>query len=257
MMKLQRAKTNSCLLGLALLATACGDDVDEPTDEDYQDIASSVAPLIRAELGNDGSAQLSAQLAVGHAPGWLSVDAEGSLQGRAASLTWDLSGSCSDVNGVATDTCDASTDAANVSSNFSGELAFPNYSAMVTADADWSIEGLQQDTIRSTGRTSIDASTQFTGILFPHSRSFSLDVDASYDLTAPRANPEQLAGTLQASIDARRTVTGTNNDRDAHFIVDAQVTLDGAGNALIELDGHAQFELVMDSGNLVRIEASL
>lgn len=243
-------KTPLMLCGLLALATGCGTDVDTPTEEDYQEIAQSVAPLVRAELSSDGGAQLSAQVAVGQGPAWLSVQANGEVGGTLGQVNWSLDASCQDVNDQPLDLCDSTTNSARVASSFDGMLTLPNYAASVSAEVDVSVSGLQTDTLVATGETSIDASTQFTGIFRPVSSSFALDFDASYELTIPVQDPGAIQGTLRGSIDAQRRVTGTNNDRDAHFIVDAVITIDGSGSAIITLDGQASFSLNLASGEL-------
>lgn len=244
------------LCTLALMGTACGDDVDQPTDQDYEDIAQSVAPLLQAEVTGEGGAMVSAQLATGNAPFWLSVEANGSAEGRAGSLQWSLNATCSDASNAPLDVCDETTDTATVASSFAGALMLPHYNASVSASQDWSVSGLQGGVLVAEGQTRVDASTTFTGIFRPVTRSFDLDLDADYSLAIPWDAPEQVTGSMSATVDAHRNVMGSNNDSDAHFIVDARATLDGSGAAIITLDGNVSFELNLASGALVRVDAS-
>lgn len=257
MTKLRQKTTSMFVVGLAVLAGACGNEADTPTDEDYEDIAQSVAPLIRKDLAADGGVMLSAQLAVGAQPIWLAINASGEASGNAGSLKWSLAASCTDQNNVASNVCSESASSARVTSNVDGMLMLPNFSAELTADLDWSISGLQTDTLSAQGQTSVHAATSSSGVFRPVMRSFELDFDARYDLKIPRANPELASGSLTAKIDAHRRVVGTNQDREGHFVVDAAVTLDGSGNAIIKLDGNASFKLDLSSGALVHVDASV
>jgi hypothetical protein len=116
---------------------------------------------------------------------------------------------------------------------------------------------LQSDTIVAMGRTNVHAETHFTGLFRPVTRSFELDFAANYAVSMPHNAPELASGALEASIDAHRLVSGTNHDGEAHFRVDADVTLDGKGNAIVILDGSATFQLDLRSGQLVRVEGSV
>lgn len=257
MMKSRKQITSACLLGLTALVVACADEADKPTEADYEDLAESVAPLIRQELAADGGAVLSAQVAVSNAPQWLAVDGSGSAQGQAGSLSWSLSASCTDENNAPSDVCSETSASAQVASSLEGMLTLPNFSADLTAKLDWSISGLQTDTLVAEGHTSIQAATSSSGVFRPVMRSFDLDVDAQYDLLIPRNDPWLASGTVEASIDAHRRVVGTNRDSEAHFVVDAVVTFDGSGKAILTLDGAATFRLDLSSGALVHADARL
>ncbi len=257
-MKTFRHQTTSAfLLGLAALATACADEPDKPTETDYEDLAQSVAPLIRHELAVDGGATLSAEVAVGDAPFWLSINASGDANGNAGSVKWSLSASCTDGNNVSSGVCTETSTSTQVVSSLDGMLTLPNFSAELSAKLDWSISGLQTETRTAKGQTTIHAVTNSSGILRPVMSSFELDFDAHYDLLVPRDNPGLSSGSVEASIDAHRRVVGANRDSETHFVVDVAVTLDGSGNAILTLDADATFRLDLSSGTLVRIDATV
>ncbi len=120
------------------LAAGCANDT-EPTAEDYDEIAQGVAPLITRDVR--GSLELSAAVATGDTPLFLSASAGGTFEGLDGALSVELSLMCSTAEDEALDVCDETTDRAAVEGSFDGMLALGGWSGAIDANASWAIDG--------------------------------------------------------------------------------------------------------------------
>lgn len=247
------ARIGALSLPLLLAVPGCSDDVDQPTDADYDDIAQGVAPLVTHDLAADGTLAVSIDLAAGDAPSFLQAEANGTLSGAFGGLSWDVSITCRDALGDELPLCGETTDSASLSLSLTGSLETERLTASVDIGHDCAIEGLQGDAIEATGETHVAANTRFTGLFHPIERSFELDYDASYDVTVPRDDPAAAQGAVAASVDARRNGSGPNGSFDRHFAVAVDVELPGDGTAILSLDGVARYRLDLETGALIKL----
>ncbi len=240
---------------VATLGLGCAESVDEPTQEDYDDMAQSVAPLITQDLRADGTLAVSMELAGGDRPWWLAGSTEGDVSGDFGGLRWDVSLGCRDAQGAVQGVCGVSTDEASFNAEIAGDLNIPTYMASLSIAHRWELTGLQSETIHATGATAIAGSSEYMAALRPVSRSLRFDYDANWDVQVPKADPTLARGTIGATLDARHVARGPDADSDLHFLIEVSVTLDGSGSAEVVLDGDVSYELDLRTGNLTRTGA--
>lgn len=243
-------------LGLALLATgalACSEDIDEPTQEDYDEVAQAIGPLVAQDVGAQGTIATLNASARGTSVAEFQSLAPSSRSNVGGNLEWSLDVACTDAAGIALDVCDDRTDGAVADASFDGALDLPNYQASLSASGRWTLAGLQSDEVTATGDASLVASSVFTPWWRDEVRTLDLDVDKSYELTFPVADPGAVRGTLSKSVDIRSTRTNENVDIDKRFVIDVLVELPGDRTALVTLDGTARYEVDLETGAVTRL----
>ena len=243
-----RTRTFFLLNSLLIVLAGCGSD--EPTSEDYDDIASGLAPVVATNV--QANVELAVELATGATPLSVSVEADGSYGGSYGGLDVQVALSCTDAGGESLAICDESTDAASVEGSFSGDLEIGGWSGNLGATAEWQIAGLTSDTVRATGSAAVHAESDFQSLLTSIERSYMLDVDAEYDLTLDRATLVPTSGSASASVQASRFASSSRSTSEAEFSVDAELTFEG-NTAVLVLDGSATYRLDLDAGTASRM----
>jgi hypothetical protein len=241
-------------LVMALIAVGCDDGHDQPTNEDYDDLAAAFAPLVANDLSSRGSMSVAAAMARGAAPAWLSFDASGRARGGLGELSWSVDIQCEDAGGLALAVCDATTDTARAEAAVAGSLNIPFVSASLDASGSWLLEGIQSQRVRAKGAADIDASTQLTSPFRPAQRALQLTASCDYDVVFSLDEPELARGGGSARVEAHHTWTAPEGNSDANFLVDVEVSLDGSGGASLVIDGDAHYELNLQNGTVVRID---
>lgn len=222
------------------------------TDEDYDDVATAVGALVgNGSAGETTSMEDSIEIATGAIESNLSNMGSGAWQGQRAGLTYDYEVICKDADGASQTECDETTDSANLVLSWSGNLDLPHYDASIDRTGDWTLSGLQTDTAVFNGHGSFDVATEFTGWFRPITRTFELDYDAQYDgVTFDRLSRRFTGGMIHYDVSAQRTVTGTNNEREATIDVNVDVELLGDGSAHISVDGVRNYDLDLSTGQV-------
>lgn len=238
----------------AVAATGCGSEYDQPTDEDYDDVAAAVAPLIANDLGARGSVTTATDMALGSNPAWLSFDGSGAAYGAIGDLSWSFEIRCEDSGGREQTFCDDKTAFAAVDAAVAGTLDVPFVFASLSASGSWRLDGLQSDEVRATGDVEFDAETRVTSPFRRAERTLDVALSANYDVIVPVENPKAVRGDGAAQVEASHTWTGPEGDSDSNFLIDLEVSLDGAGGGSLVLDGSARYELNLDNGTVVRID---
>jgi len=243
---------------LASLFAACSSSDDKPTAEDYDDTAQAIGSTVATSGsgGDVGSMSDSVALSLGVMPFGLSLDLDGHVSGNRLGLDYTYTASCKDAAGAALATCDATTDQAQIDVAWSGSLDTSNVDADVTRDGSWKLTGLQGDTATLSGDSSFSLDTQLTSIFRPGATSsFSFDATASYDVQVSTDDRKMVGGTATFDVSAHRKVTGTANDVDKSFDIDAEVTFSAASTAELVLDGSQHYTIDLNTGVVVRVSA--
>jgi hypothetical protein len=242
------------LFASALVTTVGCKKSDEPTDEDYDDVASAVGALVSNDSGGEtGSMEDSIDIASGELPDGVSQMGSGSFQGLRAGLTYEYSVTCKDAGGAVQEACDAQTDSANLVVDWSGELNLPRYQASVARSGDWTLSGLQTDTAHFSGHGSFDIDTEFTSFFGNRTRTFNLDYDADYqDVTFDRIGREFIGGEIHYDVIAQRTRTRGDTDVEVELVISVDVAFHDDGHATITLDGSRKYDLDVGSGQLAK-----
>ncbi len=237
-----------------MLPVGCSQTQD-PTDDDYDDVATAVGALIapsNAEGGEIGSMDDAASLALGES-GDLSTTGRGGFEGTVAGLTYSYSVTCTDAGGAARQPCDKSTDWAMVQVDWSGALNLSNYQASVVRTGEWTVSGLQGDTAKFSGTAAFSVKTAFQAMFRDVERTFTLDYGAKYNGVAWRRSDKRLlAGEIEYTVHAQRTSGGDSSDAEVELDVIVNVAFDGSGTADVTLDGDRTYRLDVGSGQLTK-----
>lgn len=244
-----------------LFAAACSTSTttstnDDLTAEDYDDTAQAISSAAAGD-GNGGDLAAmsdSASIALGVLPLGFSLNGDGEINGNRLGVSFSYSIRCEDANGDALSPCDDRTDSADVDVAWSGVLDTSHFDASVDRDGAWSIRGLQSDVVTFDGESTFSYDATLVSIFRPNSQaSFSFDASASYDAVAiDGATHDAIDGVATFSIDARKVVTGTANDVDKAFSVDATIELHADRTATLTLDGDHVYTLNTATGVVVR-----
>lgn len=214
-------------------AGACTDE--RPTDEEYDDIAYGVAPLLSVSLAEGGTLQTSLGFVDGDEPGWMTRDTTGTFIGAVGGLRWELAVACFDGFGRHLPDCGDDTDRASARFGVGGEVDALGYQAEFELTGSWVFHGLATDVVSVEGRA------RFSGSMSFGARSTALYVEGAVELTVPRHDPLAARGTLDGRIDAD-TVDGGD------YRVALHVELDGNGGATLELDGDLAYDVDLRTG---------
>lgn len=257
-MKKNQLRTTIAYIALSSLivaGTACV--TDEPTEQDYDDVARGISVAISDGQGggDTGSIAHALELAAAITPDGFDATAEGSYEGEHAGLNYSYAITCRDAEGGPAVACDPSTtDLARLVIDWDGTLALPQYTAAANRTGDWTLSGIQSGTAAFNGEGSFSFDSEFVSLDGNRMRTWQLDYAASYDdVLVDVATAQPLGGNAQFSVAARRTASNQFRDVEAEFDIDVDVTFNGDGTATLVLDGSRSYELVLASGVVVKI----
>lgn len=233
---------------------ACGDEATAPvSDEEYDDVAQSVAGLAFEEGGALESARDASELAIGN--GWLRSDQSGGFTGERGELTYQYDIECLSALGTVVDPCDVRTRTATVGVRIEGELETTRRSATLLWLGSWDVALQGADSVLIDGASSTDLATTFEAFRRPDVRSYVLASDAEYiGLELDLSTQRFVAGRIELSIQADRTRTGRFNEVEASIEVDAVIELSPNGPAIIELDGSRSYEVDPITAEITTVE---
>ncbi|QQR91545.1 MAG: hypothetical protein IPJ88_07440 [Myxococcales bacterium] len=233
-------------LSMGLFYASCKTS-EEPTSDDYDDIAAGVAAIVAGDQGSDTeSMQDAVLLSDGETPEGLSTaNLQGSSAGTRGSLNYSYEVHCTDFQGNLLDICDAEiTDFAEISVNWDGNINTERYDATVSRDGNWTLSNLQGDTVLFNGEGSFYLESSFTGLFLQTTRTFIFDYLATYEnVSYERSSGLFVDGTATFDIRAERTRSNAFSDVEAEFNVMAVITFQSDGNASIVLDGKRSYQL--------------
>lgn len=232
---------------LAALCVACG---SQPTDEEYDDVATGVAALVQENPGSETEAIRDAvDAATGEVPAGLSREGMGTLTGQRGAVSYDFALTCQDVDGATLTPCDERTDAARLVVDVEGTLDTARYAAAFTRTGDWQLTGLTGATATLEGSGTFDLQSEFQALYREEMRTFVLDYDARYEGVRIRtADGAPVGGTITYDVHATRTRTRAFRDVEREIDVSAVVTFDESGTATLTLDGARRYEIQGNGG---------
>jgi hypothetical protein len=230
---------------LALAATGCQKS-DEPTQQDYNDVAASVGTLVAG--GELTSIQDSVGTTQGETPTGLTGNGSGQFEGTRGGLRYSYEVTCTGADGVTMAVCDATTDSASLIVDWSGNYDGDYWQFEISRTGEWSVTGLQSDVAVFTGEGTFDVSSASQSLDGQRQRSFELAYAGSYDIQWDMVAERVIEGTITYDVHAERHVDGAAADRDAVFDISAEVTFDGSSIARLVLDGSHSYEINIDTG---------
>ncbi|MCG8416976.1 MAG: hypothetical protein MJE77_03405 [Proteobacteria bacterium] len=243
--------------GLSALA-GCPGDNDALTQDDYDDVAVAVGSLVANPSGGEsGSIDDSINLVKGTASASKAVEGESAHETyRRAGLTYEYVVDCVDAAGNVQSACDrATTGAASIAVNWTGNLDLPAYQALVTRTGEWTLAGLQSATAELSGAGSFDVECHFQALYRPVMKDLVLSYNAQYQAVAiDMATGRITGGTIRYQIDGQRSVRRGESDRDSEFSTVAEVTFDGSGSARLILDSSRSYTIDLATGQVDEAE---
>lgn len=233
---------------LALAVTGCGEKSDEPTQQDYNDVASSVGALVAGGGGELTSVKDSVGTATGEIPFGFTSNGGGQIEGERGGLRFLYEVECTDADGVTMDACDSTTDSASLLVEWSGNYVGDFWQFEIARTGEWSVTGLQGDVAVFSGDGTFDVSSASQSLDGQDSRSFQLSFAGSYDISWDLAAQRVIEGSIAYDVHAERHADGAEGEVDAVFDIEAEITFDGTGTATLVLDGHHSYNLDLATG---------
>lgn len=225
---------------------------DQPTEEDYDDVASAVSLLVTNDSGGEvGSMEDGVDLALGEESDLTSMGS-GSYQGTFGSFMYEYNITCSDTAGTV-GPCGPGTNSANLIVDWNGELDLARFFGAVDRTGNWTLSDIQSNMVKFNGDGTFDVQTEFTSWIGNRKRTFNLDYDANYNnVTYDRSQDLLVDGTMTYNVHAERTRERNGKDVDAEFEMTVVVTFDGSGNAIITIDKDRSWTLNLGNGAVTR-----
>src|SRR5262252_9540675 len=129
------SKRSHLLLGSGLLLlSACG---QQPTEEDYDDVATSVGALVAETSGGEAEAASDAVVvASGDMPAGFSRTGSGLITGRRGTLDYSFEATCKDAAGAVLEDCGELTDEAHLVLHWEGDVDTARWDATLIRDGD-------------------------------------------------------------------------------------------------------------------------
>ncbi|MEZ4365230.1 MAG: hypothetical protein R2939_02945 [Kofleriaceae bacterium] len=245
-------------LPLSLLMAGAGcDDGDEPTTEDYDDVAQALGSSAADGDGGGeaGSLRAAVELSTGDMPLGFTLAADGSIVGDHLGVTYSFELTCEDADGDTLALCGSDTAAADVELAWSGQLDLPNVDASVERTGSWRLTDLDGAIAHVDGESSFNYDLELRSTFRPVTRTYMLDYAASYDAVAVADDGTLVGGSISYAVDAERTVDGTNRDVEASFSIDATLTFDGDGTGTLVLDGSHTYQVDLQTGATLAVDA--
>jgi hypothetical protein len=236
-------------------AVGCSSAKSTPTSNDYDDVAQATAALsVQAGGGGEiGSMYASANLAVGITPGNVTVDASGSFNELQAGVDYTFTISCTDVSGAVLSHCGPTTNDAQASVSWSGDLSLPGFTATVNRQGNWTLSGVQLGAATFNGSGSFTFATQFQSLWRNEQASANLSYASSYNgVTYSTVAQHATGGSIHYTVDASDATSGTNGQSSGSFTIDALLAFNPDGSATLTLDGAHTYS-ISASGVVIKI----
>lgn len=236
--------TSFAVFGVA----ACG---DQPTAEDYDDIATSVGAVLADDSGSEVEAAADAvDAAQGALPSGMTRQAGGHLVGRRGDLEYDYAITCEDAAGQTRAQCEAGvTDRARIEIAWVGQVQTARRTATLERAGDWALTGLTSEVATLDGTGRFDVSSEFAALRRPVTRTFTFDYDATYTGVRIRMQDRlPIGGAALYRIHAERTASRRFSDVERVFDVTADVQFGADGHATVVLDGLRTYDVDLATG---------
>jgi hypothetical protein len=233
----------------------CSSGSSTPTSSQYDDVAQSTAAiLIQTGGGGEmGSMSESASIAIGATPSGVTVDASGSLDCVHAGVTYTFQVSCTDVHGAALAHCGPTTNDAQASVAWSGNLSLTGFNAAVNRSGNWTLTGVQTSTATFNGTGTFNFNAQFQSAFRNEMVSANLSYSGTYNaITYDTALHHATGGSAHYTIDGSHAASSTGGTSNGSFAVDALVTFAADGSAKLTLDATHQY-LLSAGGTVIKI----
>lgn len=256
--------TLGAMLGVGAITAGCSDDSNntKPTAEEYDDTAQAIGSTTATSNGGSTSggdmASMSdtVQLALGVTPPGITLAGDGHFETSKLGLAYSYSLTCTTAGNAAP--CGPTSDTASADVKWSGNLNTDAVQASVTRDGSWNVSGLQTSQVTFNGDSSFTFDATLKSIFRPGvTTTYNFDTSAHYDtVVIDKGSRAAVSGSATFDVNAKHMVTGSNNNVDASFSVNAELTFNGNGTANLTLDGSQHYTVNLDTGAVVRVTAA-
>jgi hypothetical protein len=253
-------KTNRSLLTLTFAAglLACGDEANSTgsmVDEDYDDVAQSVAGLALEEGGDEEAALDAAELALGRAGARFRSDAEGEKTCDRGELRYRYRIECRNARGQVIEPCDFRTRTASVAVRIEGELDTPRRQGELLRQGRWSLAYDGADIVEIDGGVMSDVDTSFEALRRQERRRYMMQAQARFrDVEVDVAQQRIVGGRIEYRLEAERTRTTRSRDVEASYEVEAVVEFGPNGVTRVTVDRDREYEVDRTTGRVRRAE---
>jgi hypothetical protein len=244
-------------LAAALGGVGCSssDSKGTPTSSDYDDVAQSTAAIVATPGGGGeiGSMSDSATLALGTTPADVTLSASGSYSGVHSGVTYSFTLTCTDAAGLTLPHCGPTTNDAQASVSWSGDLSVPDYTATVNRSGSWTLSGVQTGTATFSGSGNLTFASQFASAFRDEQASTNLSYSATYDaLTYNETTHLVTGGSVSYTINGAASASSTSGAAGGSFTIDAVLTFASNGTATLTLDGSHTYA-ISASGTVTKV----
>jgi len=246
----------SCVaLAAAVGGVACSSNSSTPTSNDYDDVAQSTAALVAPSGGGGemGSMAEASSIAIGVTPVGVTANASGSFNGVNAGVTYDFTLSCTSASGAALPACGPTTNDAQASVTWSGNLTLPDYTASVSRNGSWTLSGLQSGTATFNGTGSLTFAATFESSFRNEQANANLSYAASYNaVTYDETAHFATGGSIQYTVNGSESASNTGGSSSGSFTMNAMLTFAASGTATLTLDGSHTYTIT-SAGTVTKI----
>jgi hypothetical protein len=223
---------------------------DEPSQQDYDDVATAMSSALVSEDEGDIVAMGEVVLLVeGSMPSDMEEDGDVYVGGT-ATFEYRYAVQCNDASGVAQSACDDATNDARVDIDWTGTLSSSRYDTQIERSGTWSLSNVQSDLVSFTGESSFELDSSFTALYRDVRRNYELSYSASYDAITYDRTTDRFSGSIVYDVQAERMDDRGNRSVEASFDMEANLTFNGDGTATLVLDGAYRYRLDTQTGEL-------
>jgi hypothetical protein len=247
--------TSFVFASASLLFAACaGSDSRPLTSEEYEELAQSIGGVVATGRGGElGAVSDSLSIARGNLPLGFRVSGSGEIEGEHGALVYSYDVTCRDAAGDEQPACDATTDRADVTAAWSGQLELPRFRIETERDGAWTLSGLQGDTAVFAGTSDFRVAVDVEPLFGPAVRSYDLAYAAEYeDIEVDVAARRITGGSAHLAVTGELTQSGNGQDEEVAFDVDVVLSFDGDSTATLVIDGDHRFQIDLTSGRVTR-----
>ena len=248
--------TSLVFTSASLLFAACAGSDERPlTAEEYDEVAQSIGGVIvmGRSGGELGAVSDSLSIARGDIPLGFRVSGSGQIEGEHGALAFSYGVTCRDADGDELPACDATTDRADVTAAWSGQLELPRFHIESERDGAWSFSGLQSDTAVFAGTSDFRVAVDVEPLFGPANRSYDLSYSADYEnIEVDVAARRITGGRAVLAVAGELSESGNGHDEQVAFDVDVVLSFDGDSTATLVIDGAHRFQIDLTSGRVTR-----
>ncbi|MEO1230153.1 MAG: hypothetical protein AAFZ18_14720 [Myxococcota bacterium] len=238
------------LLAFGLAAASFSACAQEPSDEDYNDIASAIGALTADGSGAETDMlEDVADLASGVASG-LTESAGGMWTGTRGGVRFAYAVECRDSEGAVLVRCEGAR-SASVRSEVEGNVTTARRDGSFRTTRDWDLTGIGTGKVTFNAEGTLSSQAQFMALIRPEMRSWMLEASVEHVDVVWDASVDQIAsGTILWEISAERERTTRNRSVETSLRASGELIFLGNRAAQLTLDGTRVYSVDLIGGTV-------